>query len=287
VGRSEARSRVRHAPGRVPRSRLAREQVHGGALHRELRRRRGRLRRHARAARGASPGRADHPQRSRGRRARLPLDLVRGQVGTARARVLQRADRSEPEDAVDGADRMVEALAGPELRGANERRSRDGRDRLLLRRRRGRLARARQPSAEPRTDAAAARRAARTRDFRRDPHPLAAGNTAQRRPAADVGSDPLVGGPGVSVSRRPLPRDRAALPPAGRSDLGTAGADPRRVRARRSRHDGRGGRGLAVPRRGRRDDAHAARSRARPGGLSSAASGSRSQSGWRSSRRPC
>ena len=36
VGRGEARGRRRDAPGRLSRRRLAREQVHGGALHRQL-----------------------------------------------------------------------------------------------------------------------------------------------------------------------------------------------------------------------------------------------------------
>ena len=50
LGRREARDRRRHAPGRLSGRGLAREQVHGGALPRELRRGRRRLRPHARAA---------------------------------------------------------------------------------------------------------------------------------------------------------------------------------------------------------------------------------------------
>ena len=50
LGRREARDRRRHAPGRLPGGRLAREQVHRGALPRQLRRRGRRLRRHRRPA---------------------------------------------------------------------------------------------------------------------------------------------------------------------------------------------------------------------------------------------
>ena len=41
----------------------------------------------------------------------LPVDRVRGPLGRAPAGVLQRPDRAEPEDAVDGADRLVGRLA--------------------------------------------------------------------------------------------------------------------------------------------------------------------------------
>ena len=67
---------------------------------------------------------------------RVPLDRLRGPLGRAPAGVLQRADRAEPEDAVDGADRVVGGLAHAQLHGAGGRRVRPGRDRLLLQRRR-------------------------------------------------------------------------------------------------------------------------------------------------------
>ena len=47
---------------------------------------------------------------------RVPVDRVRGPLGRAAAGVLQRPDRAEPEDAVDGADRLVGGLARPQLR---------------------------------------------------------------------------------------------------------------------------------------------------------------------------
>ena len=49
LGRGQARRRRRDPPGRLPGCGIAREQVHRGPLSRQLRRGRGRLRRHARA----------------------------------------------------------------------------------------------------------------------------------------------------------------------------------------------------------------------------------------------
>ena len=106
LGRGQARDRRRHAPGRLPGRRLAREQVHGGALPRQLRGRRRRLRRHAGAAPRAPAGGADDPERPGGRGRRVPVDHVRGALGRAPEGVLQRPDRPEPEGAVDGADRV-------------------------------------------------------------------------------------------------------------------------------------------------------------------------------------
>ena len=71
LGRREARDRRRHAPGRLPGRGLAREQVHGRALSRELRRGGRRLRPHARAASRGPSGREDDPARRDGSRGRL------------------------------------------------------------------------------------------------------------------------------------------------------------------------------------------------------------------------
>ena len=137
VGRREARARRRHAPGRLPGGRLARELLLGRALPRPLGRDGRRLRRHDRAERGAASRGALDPERPGGGTGGLPLDRVRGPLGRAPAGLLQRPDRSEPEGAVDGADHLVRSLARPQLRGARGRLRRDGRDRLLLRGRRG------------------------------------------------------------------------------------------------------------------------------------------------------
>ena len=61
-----------------------------------------RLRRHARPAPRAPAGRPDDPERPARRRGGVPVDHVRGTVGRAAEGVLQRADRPEHEDAVDG-----------------------------------------------------------------------------------------------------------------------------------------------------------------------------------------
>ena len=146
LGGRPARGRGRDATRRLPRRRLAREQVLGCALARELRRGRCRLRRHARAAPGALAESGDHPERSCGRRGRISVDCVRGTLGRAAEGLLQRPDRPEPEDAMDEADHVVRRLERPELRDTGRRRVRDRYDRLLLRGGRARLASARAAS---------------------------------------------------------------------------------------------------------------------------------------------
>ena len=58
------------------------------------------------------------PERCRGRARGVPVDHVRGALGRAPGRVLQRPDGAQPEAAMDRADRLVGALARPQLRGA-------------------------------------------------------------------------------------------------------------------------------------------------------------------------
>ena len=70
VGRRQARDRRRHASGRLPGGRLAREQVHARRSTSAARRRGRRLRRHARAARRAHARREDDPERPKPRRRR-------------------------------------------------------------------------------------------------------------------------------------------------------------------------------------------------------------------------
>ena len=70
VGRRQARARRRHASGRAPGRRLARELLRRGALPRQLGRAGRRLRRHARADLRRPARRADDPERPGRRRGR-------------------------------------------------------------------------------------------------------------------------------------------------------------------------------------------------------------------------
>ncbi len=63
LGRGQARAGRQHASRRLPGFRLARQQVHRGAVHRQLGGGRCGLRRHARPASRAPPGRQDDPER--------------------------------------------------------------------------------------------------------------------------------------------------------------------------------------------------------------------------------
>ena len=145
----------------------------------------------------------------------LPLDRLRGPLGRAPAGVLQRTDRAEPQETVDGADPLVGRLARRQLHRPCRKRVRNRGDRLLLRRRRRGLERtgaARRPTARgwPR-----ARRAARcssssliSRTTWRPSRP------APPRTAPGVGPDPC--------------RLRAHVPPTGtalRRHRRPAGAD--------------------------------------------------------------
>ena len=132
LGRRQAPPGRRHASGRVPGGRLARELLRRGAVPRQLRRAGRRLRQHDRPARRPAPGGRDDPERSGAGSRRVPVDRLPGPLGRAPAGVLQRPDRPEPEDAVDGADHVVGGLARPELHRPGRKRVRDGGDRLLL-----------------------------------------------------------------------------------------------------------------------------------------------------------
>ena len=106
LGRLEARARRRHAPGRVPGGRLARELLRAGALPRPQRSAGCRLRRDDRAvAPAASDGRRDPDRQGRVSRG-VPLARLRRALGRAAARLLQRPDRAEHEAPVDGADHL-------------------------------------------------------------------------------------------------------------------------------------------------------------------------------------
>ncbi len=81
LGRRQARADRRDASGRLPGSRLAREQVHRCALPRQLGGRRRRLRQHDRPTPRAATRRGDDRERAGSRGECVPLDLVRGAVG--------------------------------------------------------------------------------------------------------------------------------------------------------------------------------------------------------------
>ena len=243
LGRRQARDRRRYAPRRLSGGRLAREQVRGSALPRELRGGRSRLRRHGGPAPRGPPGREDDPERPCRGRAGLPLDHLRGPLGRAPEGVLQRPDRPQPQDPVDGTDRVVGRLAGPKLRGACWRPVRDTRDRLLLRRRRAGLARARPAPAEPACRHDLPRRLPRSCDLRHHANDLEPCCSSTRRPQAKLGADPPCLGPHVHTPRSALPRARDPLHPAWTRHLARAGGRPGRLRARRRERLGRIGRG--------------------------------------------
>ena len=267
VGGGKARDRRRHAPGRLPGGRLARELLLRGALPRPLRGAGRRLRRHDRPEQGAAPGSGLDPERARGRASRLSLDRLRGPLGRAPAGVLQRPDRAEPEGAVDGADDVGGGLARRQLRGARRRLLRDGCDRLLLRGGRGRIElrppRRRQRSAprlRPRPPRGAGRLPA-------DADHLAAVDAAACRPPPFLGADlhrivaslhqAAVALPRHRAGGDPdLARDHRAPVPALLGDL-----------ARRHRPERRGRRLPRGPRGLDRDGADAPRPRPRAGGL--------------------
>ncbi len=231
LGRGQARAR-RRAARRVSGSRLARELLRAGALRRQLRRPGRRLRRHARPARRPEPRRAHDPERDLGRANGVSVGRVRGAVGRAAGRVLQRPDRAEPQGPVDRADHLVGDLAGPEHRRPDRRDPRDGRHGLLLHRGREGLDRADPTRARPGDDDHRAHGAAGARALHRREGDVAADGAAPGRAPPDVGPDPLGRRPDVRRTRAALPRDRAAPASRHRRDDGAAGGVDRRARAR-------------------------------------------------------
>ena len=103
-----------------------------------------------RAGRPSTSARSCRRSRATRRSARraFPWIAFEGRWGELQAGVLQRADRAEPEDAVDGADQLVGGLARPQLHRPGRQCVRPGGDRLLLRRRRQGLAGARAASCD-------------------------------------------------------------------------------------------------------------------------------------------
>ena len=174
----------------------------------QLGRRRRRLRQHGRPAPRGAPGGEDDPERRRGGRQGVPVDRVRGPVGGARVRVLQRPDGPEHEDAVDEPDRLVAGLARSELRRAGGRRFRDRGDRSLLPGCREGLEGPRAAPQEPGRDAARPRRDPRADRLRRDSGDMAPRGAAANRAAAKLGSDHLDVGPRVRATPTVVPRPR-------------------------------------------------------------------------------
>ncbi len=234
VGRREARA-GRRAPRRLSGSGLSCEQVLGRAVARELGGGRSRLRRHARPAPRALAAGPDDPERRGCGEGRVSVDRLRGPLGRAAEGVLQRADRPEPEDAVDEADHLVRRLARPELRGADGRGFRYRDDRLLLLRGREGLEGARAAPQQPRSARHYPRRRPGPRGLRGRPCDLDSGRAAAHRASAVVGPDHLCIREDVRQAPRPLPRARRAP----RSDRGRhhvrAVAAARRARPDRKR----------------------------------------------------
>ena len=212
LGRRQARARRRHPPGRVPGCRLTCELLRLGPLPRPQRSPGGRLRRHRRAVAAAPPRRRRRPDRPGRVPRRVPLARLRGSLGRGAARLLQRADGPEHEDAVDGADHLGRHdLAQHGLRGAGERLRRRERHGLLLWSRGRRL---RPPDEGGQRSVAGDPLPVR----RRDPAPLARledplGGVHAVPPEAEtpVGVVDHVGLAHVPLAAGPLPRNRAPL----------------------------------------------------------------------------
>ncbi len=210
---------------------------------------------------------------------------------------------------------MVGGLAGPGVRGADERGLRDRRDRLLLRGRREGVERARRAAPQPDRRARRAGRPPRVDPLRDPQGDVAPGRAAPDRAPPDVGSDPLGLRRDVRQTHPPLHRDRRVADPDHRGDrphpaargrrprpagrrLGRADRRHDRVPHRRDQHDAdaaSGSRSSRPRRRGRSSSSTRAErsarsprtgSRSTASGRSSAASRSPSASGSSSARRP-
>ncbi len=94
LGRRQARDRRRHASRRLPRRRLARQQVHGSPLPGKLRRAGRRVRRHPGPSHRAPSSGDDDPERPLSGALGVSVDRVRGSLGRAAGGVFQRPDRA-------------------------------------------------------------------------------------------------------------------------------------------------------------------------------------------------
>ena len=153
------------------------------------------------------------PSDRSGRRRGVPVDHVRGTVGRAAEGLLQRADRSQHEDAVADADRVVGGLARSQLRRADRRCARDERHRLLLLRRRARLGCAGLAAPKPTRGVHRPREPPRSVRLRRDQGDLDAGGRSSGRASPCVGPDPLRVRLDVREAAAALPRSRAPPDP--------------------------------------------------------------------------
>ena len=156
-------------------------------------------------------------------------------MGRAAEGVLQRPHGTEPEAAVDGTDRVVGRLAGSQLRRAGRRSPGHRRDRLLLRRRRARVARPRVAPAESRRGLImlgvllALLVFAITRTKWRPAAPLRVARRSSWGQIVSAAGRMYVNGGAA------LHRARDPLHPAGRSHLRRAGGSSRRLRPARGR----------------------------------------------------
>ncbi len=168
----------------------------------------------------------------------FPWIVFEGRWGELQPAFFNGPTGPELEAAVDGADRVVARVAGPELRRADRRRVRHRSDRLLLRSRRGRL-----PSARPapeRSGRHPARPRGAPRRHRLGGHPdqVAAGRPATPGTATALRADPLGGRPHVPAATPPLHRDRPPVHPPEHRDVAPPGTPHRRLRPVRRGHTG-------------------------------------------------
>ena len=219
VGGRQARGRRRDATRRLPGRRLAREQVLGCALARELRRGRCRLRRHARPAPRALAARGDDPERRAAAEAAYPWIAFEGRWGELQKAFFNgptgpnlKTQWTKPITWSEGwSDRSYAVPTG----GAFGTSTTDFFCSAVAHGLEG----ARRSSCGTRCRPHLPRDDPRTRDLRRRPGDLDAGRTDSDRPAPIVGPDHLRLGAHVRQAPATLPRPRRAPRSRSRSSI--------------------------------------------------------------------